>query len=408
MISPANPTDTRKWTALQADGLGATLVLPLVSATVSAVAVKVNTATPGAPVLDWTANVNADADSTPGDPFAAVSVEVLGAPISLVDDSLVVSGELTGLNIADFIFGSADFEITLSTVAVDLPTPQPDIALASLLTIGLTDLDLTIGDLTGPHFSITGGSLALALLKPKTPAPGDTRSWLALKGSVTSASFDGVDNLTVEVINLSLEINRASGDVGGANAATPLDWAAALEDDVTAAGVAIDFSGDLLRASGVIRINIFDLVSGVVGFGFEQQVVDVDVDDNGSVDLVGATLTTLGLRIVPDDGNAGNGAEGLLRRRRRDRLQHRLGQPRARDRQARSAERSRPRRHSLLDGACRQRHRRLVRRHRRPDDGRQPAERRAQPGLGSHRDDRSAGAQLGDHDRPRGGRLLRG
>ena len=264
-------------------------------------------------------NYNADSTTTPTNTFVPVSVIVLGAPISLVDDSLAVSGSLTLLNIADFIFGSANFEITLSTVAVDLPAPQSDIALASLLTVGLTNLNLTIGDLAGPHFSIVGGSLALAVLKPKTPAPGDTRSWLALEGSVTTASFVGVDNLTVTVLNLSFEINRASG-IGGATplAATPLDWATALEDEVTAAGVAIDLSGDVLRASGVIRINIFDLVSGVVGFGFEQQIVDVDVDDNGfstavgSTDLSGATLTTLGLRIIPDDGNALNGAEGLF------------------------------------------------------------------------------------------------
>ena len=36
----------------------------------------------------------------------------------------------------------------------------------SLMTLGLTDVNLTIGDATGVHFAISGGSLALATLKP--------------------------------------------------------------------------------------------------------------------------------------------------------------------------------------------------------------------------------------------------
>ena len=144
--------------------------------------------------------------------------------------------------------------------------------------------------------------------------------------------------------------------------ATPLDWATMLNldrdalfgedpaDRVIVLGSKID-AGDKLRAAGVIRVNIFDLVVGKVGFAFEQRVVDVDLDYDqtiGADDLNGATLTTLGLRILPDDNNVANGDEGNLHRRRRHRLPHRDRLPRTRDRQAAARRLAEPGRRPLL------------------------------------------------------------
>ena len=71
----------------------------------------------------------------------------------------------------------------------------------------------------------------------------------------------------------------------------------------------IDFTGDFLRASGRLDINVFGFVQGSVAFAFQQQTVDVNT---GSGPVFSAKLTTLALNILGDDGNPANGAENGL------------------------------------------------------------------------------------------------
>ena len=326
--APASPaTDTRSWLAIQATGLSAVVALPAgMTAGVTGVKIEINRASGQAddgvaatPVvlaapLDWTNAVDKQETDTT---FHADTLAV-----TLTSDRLAVAGTLTNLNIADFLKGGADFDLTKSTVAVDLPGGTlGEIASADMLTFGLQNLNLTVGDASGPHFSITGGTLALASIKPSAPAAGDTRSWLALKGSVT-ASFEGVPNLTLTASNLAVEINTASGAAGGVDAAA-LNWKTALNldrnaafgeatDQVTILGTAIDLEGKLTRVSGVATIDIFGFVGGGVAFSFSQDTANVDTDGNGTFDLTGATRTTLGLRILPGQGfHIGAGGVGF-------------------------------------------------------------------------------------------------
>ena len=169
-----------------------------------------------------------------------------------------------------------------------------------------------------------------------------------MKGSVGSATFNGIPGLTLADIALRLEINRVSGaydadgaGVGAAVDAGALDWTSALDlnrDGTTAqltissrsaSGNLIDFTTGVVRAAGSARINVFDFVSGRIGFSFSQQLVDVDVNADGVFepaplpngadirgppafpDLNDASLTTLSLSVLADDGNASNGSEGL-------------------------------------------------------------------------------------------------
>src|SRR5205814_7898461 len=99
---------------------------------------------------------------------------------------------------------------------------------------------------------------------------------------------------------------------------------------VTIGGTPLDFAGPLVSASGVATLNILGFVRGKVGFSFEQKPVDVDVNADGFFfpstptgpgsirgppsfpDVHSATLTTLGLSILPDDHDASNGSEGLF------------------------------------------------------------------------------------------------
>ena len=62
----------------------------------------------------------------------------------------------------------------------------------------------------------------------------------------------------------------------------------------------IAFTGVTTRNDGV-------KVTGKIGFSFEQRTVDVKV--SATETLTDASLTTIALSILPDDGNAANGPE---------------------------------------------------------------------------------------------------
>ncbi|HET6548786.1 MAG TPA: calcium-binding protein, partial [Solirubrobacter sp.] len=365
-LATGGATDDRSWTAITAKDIAISLSLPGMSAGVSGVSLKINKAAgqyvsaPGATpllatALDWAtddetpAALTVDQDATDGwsapstlvNPGAALPAPGVELPITLRGEQLAIAGKLTGINIFDFVRGSADFEIESTTTAIDLPAGVQDPASPSLLKLGLSDLSLTIGDPDGINFSITGGSLALAIVKATAPTDttkGDTRSWLALKGSLTDATINGLPDgiAKFEIKSLTVEVNRASGfydpSTTTANdeiAATPLNWLTQLnldkdatagenpDDRLTVAGTPIDFTGAFLRASGRVDIELFGMVSGSVGFAFQQRAVDVNVDGGqfqpaDKIDLDNATLTTLALNILSDDGDPANGVENGL------------------------------------------------------------------------------------------------
>ena len=274
-------------------------------------------------------------------------VPTAGGPVqvTLAGDLLSVGGDITNLTIGTFVSGSAHFNVTEETVSVDLDGDgKADLTGATLLTVGLTQLNLTVGDPAGPHLQITGGSLVIAALK--APAP-DTGTWTAIEGSISGQVTSGQDTcgltnsslslvisgLCLEGSSLTLKVNLASGAyTNGATTtnAVALDWTKMLDlnsnghfgeptaDQLSVGGVPIDLSGSLLQASGIAQISVFGFVQGTIAFSFEQQAVNVDVDGNGAFDvptvdgacargppgpdLCDATLTTLGVVIPAGDG----------------------------------------------------------------------------------------------------------
>ena len=417
--TPAAGTDNRSWVALSGHDLDFTLVLPGITADVDDVTLKINRAsgqrtppptgnppTPGVPVLATALNW-ATADATPLP--AAVDLNQAGGwttPSGLVDpgsilptpvplgityrgEPLAIAGKLTGISMFDgFVTGSADFEIESGIVAVDLPGTAPDPASPSLLRLGLSNAALTIGDPAGVNVLFSNASLALASLKAGTPATGsDTRQWLALKGTIGLATINGLPTeLDLEVKSLTVEINRASGlHKTAANVETQavaLNWLTQLnldkdatageatDDRLVIAGVPIDFTGDFLRASGRLDIDLFGFVQGSVAFAFQQQAVDVKI---GSGAVFSGNLTTIALNILGDDGNAANGVENGLFIGTPDRS---IGFSVASGSLAIAALKPDRRRRALVDRdhrADRQRH--LLRRRAARGDGQQPARR---------------------------------
>ena len=111
-LAPTLATDTRRWVAVQATGLAASLTLPLVTADLSAVSVELNRASGvGAAVIDWAAAI-------PGGVSVADSTGGLHT-LDIEGDTFAVKGTLSNLSIAGLISGQATFELTQSSISLD-------------------------------------------------------------------------------------------------------------------------------------------------------------------------------------------------------------------------------------------------------------------------------------------------
>ena len=139
--------------------------------------------------------------------------------------------------------------------------------------------------------------LALALIKPTDTA--DTRSWTALKASVSSAAFvfpAGLP-LTIEASDLEIAVNTKSPVDN-----TFVDFAAYGGLQVKtgpSTTETLDFDASFIRASGTVNLDIAGFVQiNSVGFAFEKtEIADVDLAtlSGPATSLATANLVTLGL-----------------------------------------------------------------------------------------------------------------
>ena len=178
---------------------------------------------------------------------------------------------------------------------------------------------MTIGPASGPHLVIHDGTkLAVAVLKPATPAVGatftDTRAWIGVKATDVGASLEGIDGLTLSITGGSFSYNSASGahDDNGAAAggivttATALTWATALGTAPTVGTQTIDLDGELLSLAGTATIDVFGFFTGQFIFTVDTSTVSATVGTGGGVNsLSGAQLTTLSLELDGSDVTIG-------------------------------------------------------------------------------------------------------
>ena len=336
--APVVAGDTRSWTAVSANNVGVRLELPEITAMVSEVSLRIGRASglksgvPAAP-LNWNTAIDLD----PAGGFISSGLVNPGAtlpsPINLTitqnGDSLAISGKLTTLNAFNFIRGSANFSITRQAVDVDLDgdgnaATGVDLQLndAGLLTIGLDQLNVSIGG-AGTGLSVTSGTLGIAILSAPVPTSGtDTRSWTAITGKDIAIALQ-VPGITANVVQGSVVVNRASGDKNG-TPASEVNW---VKEDLTTNGLVdldpaagyiggsapidpgktlspvatmpITFRGRKLAVAGrLTNLSIFDLISGSADFALETRTVDVDFDGSAATTndrLAGASLMTFGL-----------------------------------------------------------------------------------------------------------------
>ena len=149
---------------------------------------------------------------------------------------------------------------------------------------------MTIGPASGPHLVIHDGTkLAVAVLKPATPAVGatftDTRAWIGVKATEVGASLEGIDGLTLSITGGSFSYNSASGahDDNGAAAggtvttAAALTWATALGTAPTVGTQTIDLDGELLSFAGTATIDVFGFFTGQFIFTVDTSTVSATV-----------------------------------------------------------------------------------------------------------------------------------
>src|SRR3954462_400777 len=249
------------------------------------------------------------------------------------------------IGLPDFPFFdlSVNFDLGPAKVSLDVNGDgKADVTGARLLDFGFSGISGTIGDTSGPHITVTGGSLAMAVIV--NPASG-AANWTALTGSLTGATFSGGGDFGLSITDLAASMNRAggtyktgSGQTAVTNTATPINWTTALDLDLdgsfgTAAdqlivnGTPITLTTGGTAASGTATVTVPGLLSGSVSFSYAQQTVNADLTPGGDYSstangnppargppnfLTSATLTTIGLSI-PANGSIsiGSGATAL-------------------------------------------------------------------------------------------------
>ena len=191
--------------------------------------------------------------------------------VDFEDEFLRASGTLS-LNVFGFFGVDGDFAISKrseNVLLTDGTTVDTTTTKVEALTIGANDVSAFVG-VNGPAsnpgamgLSLTGVDFAIVLFKIKaeddsgTPAvdeslmPTDQRTWTTVKASVTGASFIGIDDLTLSVSSLTVELNQKGGGIK--TAATDTTFATANAKVVAyASSFDNDTSGGVTSGDGLV------------------------------------------------------------------------------------------------------------------------------------------------------------
>ena len=264
-LAPAGGVTTRRWTAVAATGVsGSISVGGAFSATVSGLQINVNSSSPVAGAVDFTGL----------------------AGISTADGTTEVKGQLTSVNIADVVSGSAGFSITKSNVSFSAGGAASEAG--TLVVFTLDSLQLAVG-VTGFGLAITGGSITVASLAPTT---GDlARRWTAVAATGVSGSINVGGAFSATVSGLQINVNSSSAGAGAVSFTT-------LAGISTADGTT-EVKGSLTS------VNIADVVSGSANFSITKSNVSFTAGAGASEPgtLVVFTLDALHLEV----GHRGQG-----------------------------------------------------------------------------------------------------
>ena len=286
----------QSWFGLSSSGLGASLVLPDVTASVASLAIDINQASTGidTDALNW-ASLGAN------DPFGG----------TLTGYVLSASGQLTNLNVFGILTTPGTSSIGVSfarsavtgvsvgnsqTVSGTLFTFSLDLSQGCLVAGTLNGCDPTAPGFSGVGLAVGGaGTLTVATLAPT--ATTDSRRWIAVEGKNLAAAIV-IPAVDVSVSEVDVSINGATGG------AAALDW---TQSALGSPGV--DLTGDTLSVSGTVNLTIGGGLVTIQNahFTISRQSVALDLNGNGILDagdVASATLLTFSLT-VPSSADGG-------------------------------------------------------------------------------------------------------
>ncbi len=281
--APTAPaTDHRSWIAVDATGLSASIAFgTAVTASVASLSIQINNASGSSSVSGAASALNWHDDFSPAiNPGSGLPGSV-DLTIAFTQSLEQVSGTLTSLNIFNLITGSASFSVGVTAINLNLGDGTPDLSNATLVTVALSNLSLQIG-VGGYGMTLTGGTLGLAAITPGpipsgTTGASDNRLWVAVDGSIQTATLNLGPNITASAINVTVEINQASGAYtrsGTSIAATALNWTQLGttvdpgQDLPTPVAMPIRFATSLIQVQATITLAIesFVYITGSVSF----------------------------------------------------------------------------------------------------------------------------------------------
>jgi hypothetical protein len=294
----------REWMALQATATSVGVVgIDGLSLSGSAMALAINQADADGVVLDFS------------DGHALTVVTGTSDSLDLTLDGaqgelMRASGRLT-LDVFEFAQFEGDVAVEQSTAQVRVTGDSINTDV-NLLTVGVSNasgfLGLNAGTVDAVGLSATGVNLALVVASDVAQA---ARQWTALQATVSTASFSGVDGLTLDASNLAVTINQPN-----AVDQKVIDWAAktltvptGTSDSVTLnmAGSA----GDLLRVSATLDIDVFDFFRVSGSFALEKQVQTLTLSDGSTISADTLTVGAVNVNAFAGINGDSDDATGL-------------------------------------------------------------------------------------------------
>ncbi|WP_420226204.1 hypothetical protein [Pigmentiphaga litoralis] len=291
-MAAGSTTPARTWTTLQASAQSAAFVgVDGLTLSAGSINVAINQASAANDdVIDYAAGKTALSVVTGTGRTLDLSLD--GAK----GDLLQASGNLS-LDVFGFFKVDGGFAIEKSSKTVTLSDNNSvDV---NLLTIGASGVSafagLNGGTTSKLGLELTGVEFGLALMSQKmaTGATTPARTWTSLQAHADSASFVGVDGLTLTADSIDVNVNQASA----ANDAV-VDYSTGKTELVVATGpsntLALSMEGSkgkLIQAAGNLHIDVFGFFKVDGGFAIEKSSKTITLSDNSSVDV---NLLTIG------------------------------------------------------------------------------------------------------------------
>jgi hypothetical protein len=209
-------TNPRSWTSVKASVGSATFTgVSGLEIRATNVGIVVNRKASDNTVVDYKAGTGETAQTVTELTVTVAPSQTVAFDIDDVNgDYTQVVGQAT-INVFGMVSVTGGFGVEKKTgqsvVVSNFATPAEtrSTVTANLLTIGLSDVDAFVG-FGGVGLDLDGVDLAIALWSEDVQT--NPRSWTTVMGSVASASFAGVEGLTISVTSVGIVVNKKASD----------------------------------------------------------------------------------------------------------------------------------------------------------------------------------------------------